>query len=121
MSFKIDIYPSKTLRIVFLGVITGEEIKSVRENAMAMVRANELEHIFCDLRDSIIDIKQIEIFNYASSHKQVYKNITKTAIIYTTGKHNIQDLTMFTRAANSRGFKVKLFNNVSEALKWLKF
>ena len=121
MSFKIDIYPSKTLRITFLGVITDEEIKSVRENAMAMVRANDLEHIFCDLRNAEMDIKQIEIFNYASSYKQVYRNITKTAIIYSIGKHNIQDLTIYASTANSRGFKVRLFNNSPEALKWLKF
>ena len=121
MSFKIDIYPSKTLRIVFLGVITSEEIKSVRENAMAMVRTNETEFIFCDLQKAVMDIKQIEIFNYASTHKKVYKTVTKTAIVYSTGKHNLKDLNLYVRAANSKGFKVKLFNNGPEALKWLKF
>jgi hypothetical protein len=121
MSFKIDIYPSKTLRIVFLGVITREEIKSVRENSMAMIRANELEYIFYDLQNAVVDIKQMEIFNYASTNKIIYKNITKTAVIYKTGRHNMQELTLFTRTANTKGFKVKLFNNIPDALKWLKF
>ena len=121
MSYKIDIHPSDTLRIIFSGRVTGEEIKSVRENAMAMVRANRLNHIYCDLRNAIIDIKKIELFNYAASKKKIYQNISKTAIIYSSQKHNIDDLSMYANSANRQGFKVKLFNNSSEASKWLKF
>jgi hypothetical protein len=121
MSYKIDIHPSDTLRIIYSGRVTGEEIKSVRENARAMVRANKLKHIYCDLRSAILDIKQIELFDYTASNKKIYQNISKTAIIYSRGKHNIEDLSMYANAASSRGFKVKLFNNSSEASKWLKF
>ena len=62
MSFKIDIHPSNTLRIVYSGRVTVEEIRSVRENARAMVRANKLKHIYCDLQRANLDIKQIELF-----------------------------------------------------------
>jgi len=121
MSFKIDIHPSNTLRIIFSGRVTVEEIQSVRENARAIVRANELKHIYCNLQQASLDIKQIEIFNFAASKKKIYKDIAKTAIVYLKEKHSIEDLSMYVTAANSRGFKVKLFNNVSEALKWLRF
>jgi hypothetical protein len=121
MSFKIDIHPSDTLRIIFSGIVTGEELKSVRENAKAMVRANKLKNIYCDLRGAFLDIKQIELFNYAATNKKIYKGISKTAIIYSKGKHNLEDLNLYANAANSRGFKIRLFNNGSEASKWLKF
>ena len=48
-------------------------------------------------------------------------SITKTAIIYTSGRHNHEDLLMYAATANSKGFKVRLFVNGSEASKWLKF
>ena len=88
---------------------------------MAMIRANELENIFCDLQNAVVDIKEMEIFNYASTYKNIFKNITKTAVVYKTGRHDMQELTLFTRTANTRGFKVKLFNNIPDALRWLKF
>jgi len=119
MSFKIDIHPSNTLRITYTGKVTAEEIKSVRENAKAMARANELKYIYCDLRSAILDIKQIEVFNYAASNKKIYQNISKTAIVYSKEKHNVDDLLMYAGVASSRGFKVKLFINGSEASKWL--
>jgi hypothetical protein len=121
MSFKIDIHPSNTLRIIYSGVVTGEELKSVRESAKAMVRANKLKHIYCDLRNAILDVKQIELFHYSASSKKIYRSVAKTAIVYSKGRHNQEDLSMYASAASSQGFKVKLFNNSSEATKWLKF
>ena len=120
MSFKIDIHPSNTLRIIFSGRVTGEELRSVRENARAIVRANELKQIYCDLQGAFLDIKQIELFNYAASNKKIYQNILKTAIVYSEEKHDIGDLSMYAKAANRRGFKVRLFINGPEASKWLK-
>jgi hypothetical protein len=121
MSFKIDIHPSDTLRIVCSGLVNSEELSSIRENAMAIVRTNELKHICCDLRNAIIDVRKFDILSYTESSKRVYRSITRTAIIYSTGKHNMKELSMYATLANSKGFKVKLFNNKSEALKWLKF
>jgi hypothetical protein len=121
MSFKIDIHPAKTLRIIYSGKITGEEIHCVRENAKAMVRANELEKIFCDLRDALLDVKKIELFNLAASQKKRYKNIVKTAILYKPDIHDKEDLLVYASEVSKKGFKVRLFTNRSEALKWLKF
>lgn len=121
MAFKIDIHPSNTLRIIYSGVINKEEILSVRENVRAMVRANKLEYILVDLRKGILDVNEMELFNFASSQKKVYSTVVKTAIIYNKGKHNHEDLMMYAATASSKGFKVKLFVNGSEASKWLKF
>lgn len=120
MSFKIDIHPSNTLRIIYSGKITREEIDSVRVNARTMVKINKLEYILVDLRKAILDVSEMDLFNIAASQKKVYGNIKKTAIIYTSGRHNHQDLMMYAATANSKGFKVKLFKNGSEASKWLK-
>jgi len=121
MSFKIDIHPSNTLRITYSGNVNKEEINSVRENAKTMVRVNKLKFILVDLRKAILDVNEMELFNIASSQKKVYSTITKTAIIYTSGRHNHEDLLMYAATANSKGFKVRLFVNGSEASKWLKF
>ena len=69
----------------------------------------------------MLDVSEMDLFNIASSQKKVYGNINKTAIIYTAGRHNHHDLMMYAATANSKGFKVKLFKNGSEASKWLKF
>jgi len=121
MSFKIDIHPSDTLRITYSGNINKEEISSVRENAKTMVRVNKLKFVLVDLRKAMLDVSEMELFNIASSQKKVYNTITKTAIIYTSGRHNHDDLLMYAATANSKGFKVRLFKNGSEASKWLKF
>lgn len=121
MSFKIDIHPTNTLRITYSGKITKEEIDSVRVNARTMVKANRLEYILVDLRKAMLNVSEMDLFNIASSQKKIYGNINKTAIIYTAGRHSHHDLMMYAATANSKGFKVKLFKNGSEASKWLKF
>lgn len=120
MSFSIDIHPSHTLRITYSSRVTAEEIRSVRENAKAMVRTNELKYIYCDIREAILDINNIDLFNFAASNKRIYRNISKAAIVYSIEKQSSQELSLYAKAANSRGFTLKLFNNASEALKWLK-
>ena len=95
MSFKIDIHPLNTLRIIYSGKITKEEIDSVRVNARTMVKANNLGYILVDLRKAILDISEMDLFNIAASQKKVYGKINKTAIIYTSGRHNHQDLMMY--------------------------
>ena len=121
MSFKIDIHPSNTLRITYSGKITREEIDSVRVNARTMVKVNKLEYILVDLRKAMLDVSEMDLFNIAASQKKIYGNINKTAIILNEGRHHKQDLLMYAATASSKGFKVKLFKNGSEASKWLKF
>jgi hypothetical protein len=121
MSYSIDIHPSNTLRIKFSGEINLEELDSVRENVLSIVRANKLEYILCNLHSAFFDIKEMELFSFAASNRRLYRKIKKTAIIYSAGIHDIRDLTWYSTTVNNKGFRVKLFQREEDAIKWLKF
>lgn len=121
MSYVIDILPASTLRIIFSGPVNLEELKSVRENVLTMVRTNELNSILCYLQNASLHVKSMELFSFAESNKRLYRNIRRTAIIYDPEIHDIRDLMAYSKTANYKGFRIKLFTKEPEALKWLKF
>lgn len=120
MAFELKVRKERMLKIIYNGNITADEVRSVRENAIAMINANNLNKICCDIRGAYLDLSGVDLFNFAASNKKVYPKIIKTALVYSVRKNDQDDLLLYQATASRRGFNLKIFENYDKAIQWLE-
>ncbi len=83
MSFELSIGKPGTLNIIYMGTINREQISSVRENAIAMINANGLNNILCDIRDATLNLEYADLLNFDASSRSVNPEIKKQPLYMT--------------------------------------
>jgi hypothetical protein len=102
----------------FTGPLNQETLKEYSIEVAKTASKYDFMYFLNDLRKANVDFSSIEIINIPGIFHAAGLDLSrKRAIVVSTDLNNYR---LFQTAANTRGFNVKVFNNLNEAMNWLK-
>jgi hypothetical protein len=102
----------------FSGTLDQDTLKEYSIEVAKTASKHDYRYFLNDLQEADVDFSSIEIINIPGIFHAAGLDISlRRAIVVPT---DIENFRFFERAANSRGFNVRVFTDLYEAMKWLK-
>jgi len=102
----------------FVGTLDQETLKEYAKEVAKTASKHDFRHFLNDLREAEVDFSSIEIINIPGIFHAAGLDISRRRAIIVP--NNLEDYRFFETVANNRGFNVKLFTDLNEAMNWLK-
>lgn len=102
----------------FAGTLDQETLKEYSIEVAKTASKQDFRYFLNDLREADVDFSSIDIINIPGIFHASGLDISwRRAIVVS---NNLNNYRFFETAANTRGFNVKVFTDLNEAMNWLK-
>lgn len=121
MPFYITVSPDKFyIQINLCGIIKAEDLPVMIDRCDNLIKETGITNFLCDCREmnaqhSIMDLYDT-IDNFA---KTANATSFREALVYNKGAESEEKIRFYETAALNRGYFVRMFSDINEAIKWL--
>ena len=96
-------------------------VKEVAAQALAQAASHDLHKFLVDDREMVPELSTMELHQLPDVLEQMgFRKHDRAAVVYCLSSPRAQDFRFFEDTALNRGFDVRLFTGMDEALSWLR-
>jgi hypothetical protein len=100
--------------------ITLEMAIESRQELAQLLQKTGIKKVLVDQLDGITDATVTDIYEFHSSHKDVFTDPVRIAMILSTEKEKFDNLKFAENVAINRGMAMRVFTEINDGLKWLR-
>jgi len=123
MPYKIEIYEEEIIWIRFYGKSDFEESIRAREDMLNLHNSTGISKILADWQNAEVtpNVSTLDLYEFGSTWpKSKSSSPFRIAIVQTNDTESQERITFSEIVAKNRGLISRVFNELSEAQKWLK-
>jgi len=122
MGWSLD---TKTEGDILVGTLCGavnkaDYLKARQELISAFRNAAGVRHILLDVREAVVTMSPSEIFEVASSSRDVIPMGARYALVFSSKTLSQSDIHFGENVAVNRGARLRGFSDIEKALEWLQ-
>lgn len=122
MGWKTDYnIKEKIIELEYTGIISGEDLKNAFVSTVDYINKHKTLLVLADCTKMTAGHTLFDLLGLLGDFEGLdFLREVKEALLLSPGQESASNISFWETACLNRGFKVKIFDNKQEAIKWLK-